>query len=118
MCDMMGVWCRWFVCQIDYSLAFRGGANNPDQEAAFGFWLTLSSASPHLPPHPVIVFHRLGAAFRATSHARQRYPGESCSVLEEVCLGWCPHLLEVEALLLKIRNAGVDGQVQQLGGNP
>ncbi|CAM9295012.1 unnamed protein product [Ectocarpus sp. 6 AP-2014] len=39
-----------------------------------------------------------------------RYPGESCAMLEEVCLGWCPHLLEVEALLLKIRNAGVDGQ--------
>lgn len=40
-----------------------------------------------------------------------RYPAESCAMLEEVWLGWCPHLLEVEALLLKIRKAGVDGQV-------
>lgn len=32
-------------------------------------------------------------------------------MLEEAWLGWCPHLLEVEALLLKIRKAGVDGQV-------
>lgn len=33
-------------------------------------------------------------------------------MLEEVWLGWCPHLLEVEAFLLKIRRAGVDGQVR------
>ena len=28
-------------------------------------------------------------------------------------LSWCPHLLEVEALLLKIRKAGVGGQVRE-----
>lgn len=33
-------------------------------------------------------------------------------MLEEVRLGWCPHLLEVEAFLLKIRKTGVDGQVR------
>lgn len=42
----------------------------------------------------------------------QRYPAASCAMLEEVWLGWCPHLLEVEAFLLKIRKAGIDGQVR------
>ncbi|CAM9502881.1 unnamed protein product, partial [Ectocarpus sp. 8 AP-2014] len=51
-----------------------------------------------------------GVSPAVTDSLLLRYPGESCAMLEEVCLGWCPHLLEVEALLLKIRNAGIDGQ--------
>ncbi|CAB1104966.1 unnamed protein product [Ectocarpus sp. CCAP 1310/34] len=51
-----------------------------------------------------------GVSPAVTDSLLLRYPGESCAMLEEVRLGWCPHLLEVEALLLKIRNAGVDGQ--------
>lgn len=37
-------------------------------------------------------------------------------MLEEVRLSWCPHLLEVEAFLLKIRKTRVDGQVRNLEG--
>lgn len=43
----------------------------------------------------------------------RRYPAKSCAELEDVRLSWCPHLLEVEALLLKIRKAGVGGQVRE-----
>lgn len=41
----------------------------------------------------------------------QRYPEESCAALEDVRISWSPHLHQVESLLLKIRKAGVDGQV-------
>lgn len=60
--------------------------------------------------------HRLPPRFLAFLRVRRdRYPAESCAMLEEVWLGWCPHLAEVEALLLKIRKAGLEGQVGPWG---
>ncbi|CAM9329536.1 unnamed protein product, partial [Hapterophycus canaliculatus] len=56
------------------------------------------------------VFCLEGVSPTVTDSLLLSYPAESCAMLEEVRLGWCPHLLEVEAFLLKIRKAGIDGQ--------
>ncbi|CAM9983356.1 unnamed protein product, partial [Laminaria digitata] len=56
------------------------------------------------------VFDLGGVSQTVTDSLLLRYPAKGCAELEDVRLSGCPHLLEVEALLLKIRKAGVGGQ--------